>query len=131
MIQEFVDLYMERKEILRGVLKLKHPTCYSHLVAIVIKVINPNEDYGLPDPDRIHEIDDGDYQGTLVYIIGVTGYQPSKYWSVKVDYGSCSGCDTLEGIKSDGGYDELPNAEQVEDYLTFGLHIIQGMREIG
>ena len=79
-----------------------------------------------PDPERIHRIDDGNYQGTLVYVIGEKGYQPDKYWYVKVDYGSCSGCDTLEGIRD--YTDDAPTDEQAKDYMTVALHIVQGMK---
>ena len=81
-------------------------------------------------PERIHKIDDGDYQGTLLFVIAAKGYQPSKYWAVSVGYGSCSGCDTLEGIKSDGDYGESPNKQQIADYMTLALHIVQGLKQI-
>ena len=35
----------------------------------VAEVVGGSEDYGVPDPERIHTIDDGDYQGTLVFVI--------------------------------------------------------------
>lgn len=62
-----------------------------------------------PHPERIHQIDDGDYQGTLIFVIGAGGYQPSRYWYVKVGYGSCSGCDTLQAIR--GYEDDAPTKE--------------------
>ena len=76
----------------------------------------------------ILSIDHGDYQGTLLFIIAASGYQPNKYWFVKVDYGSCSGCDTLEGIRcySDGP----PSDAQVADYMTLALHILQGIKPL-
>lgn len=50
----------------------------------------------------ITEIDDGDYQGTLVYLIPFDTYQPGEgdYLMTYVGYGSCSGCDTLQNIAS-------------------------------
>ena len=48
---------------------------------------NGFEGYGGPGLERIHRIDDGDYQGTLVFVIGGKGYQLSTYWYVKVSYG--------------------------------------------
>jgi hypothetical protein len=49
-------------------------------------------------------IDDGDYQGTQIFIIPTDTYQPSVKDYVMTDtyYGSCSGCDTLQAIS---GYD--------------------------
>lgn len=48
---------------------------------------------------------------------------------VVVNYGSCSGCDTLKGIRNYS--DEPPNEEQVTDYLTLARHLIQGLRVLG
>ena len=31
------------------------------------------------------------------------GYQPSDYWYVRVSYGSCCGCDTLQSITDCSG----------------------------
>lgn len=129
MIQKFVDRYMANKHELEKQFSEKHPEDYKEIVKAVITILNDTQEYGSPDPERIHEIDDGDYQGTLLYIIGASGYQPSKYWAVKVYYGSCSGCDTLQAIR--GYSSEQPNDEQVKDYMTLALHIVQGIKEIG
>lgn len=129
MIQKFVDRYMEKKHELEKQFSEKHPEDYKEVVKAVITSLNDTQEYESPDPDRIHEIDDGDYQGTLLYIIGASGYQPSTYWAVKVSYGSCSGCDTLQAI-CDYDYDKKPNEEQISDYMTLALHIVQGIKEI-
>ena len=52
--------------------------------------------------NNITEIDNGDYQGTLLYVIPFTNYQPSAYEHLItfIDYGSCSACDTLLGIQT-------------------------------
>ena len=130
MIQEFVNRYMDKKDLLAATFA-KHPDDYEEIVKNVISVITDADDYGdfNPDPERIHEINDGDYQGTLVYVIGAKGYQPSDYWYVKVGYGSCSGCDTLESIKDYS--DEPPTDEQLKDYMTLALHIVQGLKKMG
>ena len=85
---------------------------------------------------NIHVIDDGDYQGTLLYIIPEKGYQPSEYWAVKVSYGSCSGCDTMESIRSDyepehWEDDYKPSDQQIDLLWTEALHMMQGMKTIG
>src|SRR5581483_5779174 len=97
---------------------------YDRIVQIVIEAIG-GDGYGEPDPSRIHTIDDGDYQGTLLFVIAANGYQPYDYWYTKVSYGSCSGCDTLEAVRSYS--DDTPTAEQVNDYWTLALHIVQGL----
>ena len=47
------------------------------------------------------EIDNGDYQGTMLYLIPFKTYQPAEYEYLMtyVWYGSCSGCDALQAAK--------------------------------
>ena len=74
--------------------------------------------------DRITEIDDGNYQGTLLYLVPFNTYQPSEYEYLMtyVGYGSCSGCDTLQGIQ--GWCDILPTEAQINDYMMLCKDII-------
>lgn len=129
MIQEFVDRFMANKAVLREMFAAGHPGSYEDIVRNVVLVLHDDSKYSSIDAERIHEIDDGHYQGTLVYVIGGSGYQPSSYWYVKVAYGSCSGCDTLEAIR--GYRDEKPSEEQIDDYMTLSLHVVQGLKEMG
>ena len=125
MIAEFVKKWDTGKSKIEHTFKRSHPEEYKDIVKAVVELLGAGSDYGVPDPERIHTIDDGDYQGTLLFVIGAKGYQPNDYWFVKVGYGSCSVCDTLEAIRN---YDEnLPTPEQVKDYMTLALHIIQRM----
>jgi hypothetical protein len=126
MIKEFVDKFMSKKHELEAFFTEKHPSDYKELVTEVIKLLHEEDYRDSPDPNRITEIDDGDYQGTLVYVIAATGYQPTDYWYVKVYYGSCSGCDTLERIRE---YDtDKPSSKQTADYMSLALHIIQNLK---
>ena len=128
MIEKFTKAWFANLHEMRKKFTEKHPENYKEIVKSVIEILK-DDDYDSPDPERIHEIDDGDYQGTLVYVIGGNGYQPNNYWYVKVGYGSCSGCDTLEGIRN---YDsDAPRNEQVDEYMTLALHIIQGLKKMG
>lgn len=127
MIDTFVRRFDANKKQLESELAKEHPASYFDLVTKLVKVIT-SDDYDDIDPDRIHEIDDGDYQGTLLYVIAAKGYQPSTYWSVKVSYGSCSGCDTLEAIRQYSS--EPPTSEQIESYMTLALHIVQELKEL-
>ena len=129
MIQKFVDRFMGEEDWIRGQFS-KHPGSYYDIVKIVVQAIRSKDEHESPDPERICGIDWSDYQGTLVYVIGAAGYQPTKYWYVFVGYGSCSGCDTLQGIRDDGPYDAPPNKEQIDDYYTLALHIVQGIKEM-
>lgn len=131
MIQRFVDRFMKNKAVLVEQFGKTHPKNYATIVALVVGNITDELDdrNPEPDPERVHQIDDGNYQGTLLFIIGATGYQPSDYWSVKVDYGSCSGCDTLQAIHDRFG-GKKPTSDQVEAYMTLALHIVQGLRAL-
>jgi len=73
----------------------------------------------------VHLIDDGDYQGVLLFVIASGGYQPSEYWTTSVWYGSCSGCDTFQSIMEDSDYDR-----RINDYMTLALHITQKLKKI-
>ena len=129
MIQKFVKRFEANRSQLESAFAAKHPGSYQDIVKAVIEVVSDEDDYGdSPDPARIHLIDDGDYQGTLVFIIGASGYQPSHYWSVKVGYGSCSGCDTLQAISDYSS--KPPTPEQVKDYMGLALNIVQWLRPL-
>jgi hypothetical protein len=128
MIQNFVDAFIEKQKTL---FVDEHPGSYEGIVEDVIRAINPDGDYDGPDPSRIHTIDDGDYQGTLVFVIGAGGYQPHRYWATSVSYGSCGGCDTLQGIRDEGNSEDgSPTDRQAEDYQMLALHLVQGLAEI-
>ena len=73
-------------------------------------------------------IDDGHYQGTIIFIIPKNDYQPDKYVVTNTYYGSCSGCDTLQSICDDYDNNKQPNLQQIKDYMTLALHLLQKMR---
>lgn len=131
MIEAFTKAWFANLHDMRAKFTEQHPEDYEAVVRAVIEMLAEveDEDGYSPAPDRIHEINDGDYQGTLVYVVGAMGYQPSRYWYVQVSYGSCSGCDTLEAIR---GYSaEKPDEDQVKEYMTLALHVVQGLRRMG
>ena len=128
MIQEFADRYIAARPAFEEWARRSAPKNYAQIVKKVIQLVKGEEEYGVPDPERITEIDHGDYQGTLVYVIAAAGYQPSEYWYVKIWYGSCSGCDTLEGIRT---WDDTVGDEELAQYWTLGLHIVQGLKKMG
>lgn len=127
MIQEFVNTFMKKQDELKGVLSKKHPENYGELVKIVITLIKNNNDAML-NPDNIHCIISGTYSGTKLYIIESTEYD-SDFWYVKIGYGSCSGCDTLDAIYNYSS--DPPNEDQIKDYMTLALHIVQGIKKLG
>lgn len=80
--------------------------------------------YGHLALDYVTVIDNGDYQGTLLFVIPFKTYQPSEseYLMTYVGYGSCSGCDTLMSIIDYTS--EPPTEEQVSDLLTLCKDIV-------
>lgn len=125
MIKELVSSWEENKDLVRQELLKKHPEDYKELVTMLLsKVATPLN----LDLSNLTELDHGDYQGSLVYIIPENTYQPCTYYGAMISYGSCSVCDTLQRIKdySDG----LPNEEQVEQYMALCLHIVQKFKKL-
>lgn len=132
MIKEFVEAWNANKDKLFVHFSTHEQIdydSYEKLVKLLFEiVVNPyleehyNSGYNI---DRLHEINDGDYQGTLLYLLPTDEYQPPAchYVATFVEYGSCSGCDTLLGISN---YDEgMPSEEQVKGYMTLCLNILQ------
>jgi hypothetical protein len=127
MIQNFIDCFLSNKETIRKSFARKHPTRYVDLVKIVIRALEKKTSSGISSKN-IHKIDDGDHSGVLLFIIGEGCYQPSKYWYVRIEYGSCSACDTLNEIRQ---YDDgKPSNEQVDSYMMLALHIVERLKEI-
>ena len=131
MIKSFISIWNQHKTEIEDQLKKVHPDDYIDLVKMLVVMLNKHTDkyLGQPDPERIHTIDDGDYQGTLVYVIAETGYQPDEYWYVKIDYGSCSVCDTLQGVR-DSYLTDKPTDKEVGKYMTLCLHILQNLKRM-
>ena len=138
MIQEFADAFIQKSPELREKFRKEFPGSYVDIVCSVVELLKGVETgtYVSMDPDRIIEIDHGDYQGTRLYVIGAEGYQPSTYWSVYVNYGSCGGCDSLKSIRDysleynfEQGRD-VPNETALDDVMSLALHIVQSIKEI-
>lgn len=79
------------------------------------------------DAGNVTEIDNGYYQGTLLFLIPRDTYQPAEYdyLMTYVGYGSCSGCDTLQAIQ-DCGEGKL-NESQVKDFMTLCRDLVCAM----
>lgn len=136
MIKEFIDKWQKDKDKLEEYLRTTPQSEYSTYRALLEKTIELvlngecGDEFSDLDIKRITEIDDGDYQGTLVYMIPKCKYQPSAddYVVTYVWYGSCSGCDTLLSISS--YKDGLPTKSQVNKYMLLCLHMIERMKYV-
>lgn len=137
MIEAFTKKWFSHNHLVREQFEKELPRRYGDIVKAVVTMLHEPSEYASIDPNRIHEIDDGDYQGTLLYVIGGSDYQPSNYWFVKVGYGSCSGCDTLEAIlEGNWGHESEEEAQAwkkqaIDQLMTLSLHIVQGLKELG
>ena len=100
---------------------------YLDLVKLTFEVIfnsSAEADYNSLNLNSVTEINNGDYQGTLLYLIPFNTYQPCEfeYLMTYVGYGSCSGCDTLLSIQGYG--DELLSEWQVKEFMTLCKDIL-------
>jgi hypothetical protein len=135
MITKLVKQWEENKHKLEEYFKTTKQDEYDSYETIVKKVFEiclpEATDYSGWNLDKMTVIDDGDYQGTQIFIIPTDTYQPSLEDYVMTDtyYGSCSGCDTLQAVS---GYDyDLPTEEQVKEYMTLALHLVQKLKRLG
>ena len=130
MIKEIVERWEKNKGNLRAHItkegKSYESKGYEGLLKDIINIVlNDDEsefhemDY---DAERVTIINDGDYQGTLIFVFPYDTYQPmaSEYLYTSVGYGSCSGCDTWEAAVMGDIF--------VDDMMTLALHMIQNMR---
>lgn len=131
MIKEFARAWEVNNKKLLRYWNGKEVSFYEDIVKPLITiVINPYlkehtaEHIGL-DVDNITIIDDGDYQGSQIFIFPKDTYQPdtSDYYFTYADYGSCSCCDTLERINS---FER--GLERDKEYNTLALHLLQRFR---
>lgn len=105
MLKYCKDKWSKNEELLKQALSLEKldNLDYEDLVRLSVKwILNSGENNrGNWDCDNIKCIDDGDYQGTQLYLIPKNTYQPEEYEYLMtyVGYGSCSGCDTLQSLQ--------------------------------
>ena len=138
MVDKFTKKWYENKDKLQHYFEtniIDNYDSYEQLVEIVLKYIINNgvENYHELDYneaiqiDKLVPIDYGDYQGTLIFIFPEHTYQPTvdETYYTFVEYGSCSGCDTLQGILS--SYGEPPTEGEVKELMMLSLHLIQNI----
>lgn len=97
---------------------------------IVADILNDDDEYDLKwDYENITEIDNGNYQGTLLFLIPEETYQPNEYEYLMtyVGYGSCSGCDTLEHIRMGFWYENEVGDETISEYMALCKDMITNM----
>lgn len=134
MIPEIIKQWEENKhkleEYFRTTVQSKYSN-YSDIVKRVFELVINDDDDNVYDYEKLRVLDDGDYQGTQIFIAVKNCYQPSTndYLVTHNSYGSCSGCDTLQAIH-DYNNDVVPDEEQIKDYMTLALHLVQRMKKL-
>lgn len=84
------------------------------------------------DYTNIHQIDDGEYQGTLMFLIPrADQYQPAEYDYILtyIGYGSCSVCDMLQSIHVDYDFAETKEEKEqaIKDLMTLCRDMVSHM----
>lgn len=135
MIKEVIKQWEENKhkldEYFRTARQEEYSGSYKQILQKIIElVVTKKDDYDNYDANKITVVDDGDYQGTQIFLIPTDTYQPSveDYLITHTYYGSCSGCDTLQAINS--YEDGVASESQVAEYMTLALHLVQKMKRI-
>lgn len=123
MIKEFVEAWERNKHELEAKFQQKHPEDYDEILRGVLELFR--ELAIRPHPRKFHRVADGDYNGTLVFVIPQE--EGDDFWYVKIAYGTSWCCDTLEYIKKENQSDP-PNEDQVKMYMTLALHIVQRLK---
>ena len=132
MIQIYIDNWYRNKDLLENYYRTTPKSEYSNYENIVRKtielVLNTGErGFNQFDLTKLCELKYGDYSGDYLYIIpkdSADDIRECIYFSIY--YGSCSGCDTLEGLNN---YEKrLPDEQQIKEYMQLSLNIIQSIK---
>lgn len=117
MVKIIRDLWDQNWEKLKE--KIEHledvnEVTYGTLAKLTYATLFDGSDIDI-DSEQIHVIDDGEYQGSLIFVIPFDEYQPGPgdYLMAHCSYGSCPCCDALQGIQ----YEEN-RKQQNEDLLS-------------
>lgn len=133
MLKYCLEKWDANKGILKERLKKdkKLNSCnYKYLVKLVVEcILNSGEKRKSSEWDSKHitVVDNGDYQGTLLFLIPRNTYQPAEYEYLMtyVGYGSCTGCDTLQRIQEYG--DERLTKSQMKGYMALCKDLVTNM----
>ena len=108
-----------------------HDCNYTDLVKLTFETIynsiaTDSFTYRKLNLDKITVIDNGDYQGYLLFIIPFDTYQPdnTEYIMTYIGYGSCSGCDALQAAQSWDLDDGKLTEKQITDFMAICKDLI-------
>jgi len=123
-MKRYAGRLVERKGEYIDWLKTVVAPSYGTMLKKAIELSRDKDNYEEIDPERITLIDYGEYQGTKLFVISNNDYQPSRFWFVKVAYGSCSACDSLQAAWDYG------NNKNYEALYNLALQMLQGLKEM-
>lgn len=133
----YAESWFRHKEELRKYLQtheqMEYAKDYIDLLKVLIQiVINPDEEERPLKIEQIIEIDKGCYGGEKVWLIPQEEEPDVRDFIVTyMAYGTCSGCDLLEGIISNSDMvTDFANEKQINDYMLLALHLLQRMRRL-
>lgn len=104
---------------------------YEDLVKAVVQYIFNDEEATWRDVtwdhEKITEIDNGDYQGTLLFLVPRDTYQPcaNEYLMTFVEYGSCCGCDTLQCLQCGFDYNTKASNDSINKFMDLCKDLVQ------
>lgn len=147
MIQEFVKAWDENNQELLKLFEDETPTSYQDIVEKLIEIVlnpyieNDKNNICFPlnqglDISKMTVIDDGEYQGTTIYIIPCDVFQPDldEYYITNNYYGSCLGCDIFETIRSNYNLWDKESEDTIgaaKAFHTLALHLLQSFKCLG
>jgi len=130
MLENFIKVFDQNCDNLVAQLAWETPVRhYSELVEKLVRLFDDDQ-YDSPSCYDIKCNTFGDYTGVQVFLFGNNSCYPTKFWTISVSYGSCSGCDTLQAINDATEYDEPVGIEVAKKYVTLMLHMLQSMKEV-
>lgn len=130
MIKFCLEQWEKNKGALREAIEKEFTTNddYEKLMRLIVKhVFNDAGEDDVYDAENVTVVDNGNYQGTLLFVIPQSSYQPSEYEYLLsyIGYGSCSGCDALLRAQSNYSDDDYKKFNNVDDVMSIALNIVQ------
>lgn len=132
----FINQWDKNKQVLRNYFKTTNQSEYSEYIDIVkalFKYCITTGEFGYEkwNTDDIIVLKGNGCEGDILFIINeVEQYSLGDSVLTGIDYGSCSGCDTLMRIRSINYENDegLPTKEQIDQYMLVCLHLVQKLR---
>jgi hypothetical protein len=132
MNEQFTKRWFEQEKSIRADIEASPPESYKDLVSTVLKHLEDDTKEECINASTLSEVSFGGcWEGTKIFMVA-SDYGSDTIWYCKVEYGSCSACDTLEGIKAMMSDEEDATEEEkkevIDRYMLLALHIVQRLK---